>query len=79
MQLNNFSTQTPKCMHRDFICSLIIDLSNASIISKIRPWRIELYGDENPDCGEDGGRGRTHLNSSSNNLNSSFPIRLQYY
>ena len=67
-------------MHRDFICSSIIDLLNDSIISKIRRWRIELWRGEEPGCGESGrGRGRAHLNSSANNLNSLFSIRLQYY
>ena len=79
MQLNNFSTQSPKCIHRGSICSSIIDLLNNSIISKIRRWRIELCGGENPECGEGGDRDRAHLNSSANNLNSLFPIRLQYY
>ena len=79
MQFNNFSTQSPKCMHRGSICSPIVVLLNDSIISKIRRWRIELWGGENPGCGEGGGRGSAYLNSSANNLNSSCSIRFQYY
>ena len=66
-------------MHKDSICSSIINLFNNSIISKIRRWRIELYGGEKSECGEGRNRNSTYLNNSTNNLNSSYSKRFQYY
>ena len=42
LQLNNFCTQSLKCIIEGFICSSIVGLHMDSIISKIRSWRIEL-------------------------------------